>query len=85
MASTDSPEDNRGFAEKNDASFPILSDVDGEMSAAYGVLSPSGMARRATFYIDPEGRIIRIDDQINVRTAGQELVENLQDLGVPGA
>lgn len=85
MASTDSPEDNRGFAEKNDASFPVLSDVGGAMSASYGVLGDSGMARRWTFYIDAEGIIQRIDQAVNPRTAGEALVRNLDELGAPAA
>ena len=55
MASTDKPEDNKGFAEKNEASFPILSDPSKEMCEAYGVMSSWGFANRWTYYIDPEG------------------------------
>jgi hypothetical protein len=36
-----------------------------------------------TFYIDPEGRIVRIDRSVNVRTAGEQLVENLEELDAP--
>lgn len=85
MASTDSPEDNRGFAEKNQATFPILSDTERTMSAAYGVLTDSGMARRWTFYIDPEGVIRHIDRSVDPRTAGAALVRNLETLDVPRA
>lgn len=85
MASTDSPEDNRAFAQENDASFPILSDPDGSVSAAYGVLRPDGLARRHTFYIDPDGRIARIDRDVDPRTAGAQLVANLRDLEAPPA
>ena len=46
MASTDSEEDNRGFAEKNEASFPILSDPSKETAEAYGVLSGSVLAMK---------------------------------------
>jgi peroxiredoxin Q/BCP len=83
MASTDSLEDNTAFAEKNEASFPILADEDGSMSEAYGVLGSSGLANRVTFYIDPEGRIVKIDRSVNVRTAGEQLVENLEELDAP--
>lgn len=83
MASTDSAEDNRGFAEKNEATFPILSDPDKTMTGAYGVLSPAGYARRWTFYIDPEGVIVRIDKSVSPRTAGEGLLTNLEELGVP--
>ena len=85
MASTDSEADNRGFAEKNEASFPILSDPDKEMTAAFGVLSPSGYAKRWTYYIDADGIVVQIDKNVDPRSAGEDLVENLAALGVPEA
>ena len=85
MASTDSEEDNRGFAEKNEASFPILSDPGKEMTAAYGVLSPAGYAKRWTYYIDSDGIVVQIDKDVDPRSAGKDLVENLAALGVPEA
>ena len=83
MASVDKPEDNKGFAEKNEATFPILSDPDKTMTAAYGVLSDRGFARRWTYYIDQNGIIQKIDREVNPRTAGEGLVANLEVLGVP--
>lgn len=83
MASTDSLDDNTKFAEKNNASFPILADPDKTLSAAYGVLSPSGFAGRITVYIGPSGTVERIDRGVNPRTAGDDLVVGLQALGVP--
>ena len=85
MASVDKIEDNTTFATKNDASFPILSDEDKAMSRAYGVLSAMGFAKRWTFYIDPDGTIAKIDQDVNVRSAGADLVANLVELGVPEA
>lgn len=85
MASTDSVEDNTGFAEKNEASFPILSDPDKSVARAYGVLAGLGYARRWTYYIDAEGVIRMIDRDVDPRTAGEELVRNLEVLGVPRA
>ena len=85
MASTDSAADNRAFAEKNEASFPILSDPEKTVAEAYGVLAPLGFARRWTFYIDAEGTIRKIDKDVDPRTAGESLVQNLQALGVPAA
>ncbi len=82
MASVDKPEDNRGFAEKNGATFPILSDVDKSVSADYGVLSAMGFAKRWTFYIDGQGTIARIDKDVNPSTAGADLVAGLQEMGV---
>lgn len=85
MASTDSIEDNTGFAEENDATFPVLADETGEMVEAYGVGSRGGFARRWTFYIDEEGVIERIDRAVDPRTAGADLVTNLEELGAPAA
>jgi peroxiredoxin Q/BCP len=85
MASVDKPEDNKGFAEKNEATFPILSDVDKSVSEAYGVLSPMGFAKRWTYYIDGQGTIAKIDKEVDPRTAGQTLVNSLQEMGVPEA
>ena len=84
MASTDTLADNTAFAEKNEASFPILADTEQSVSAAYGVLN-GGFASRTTFYIDPEGRVARIDRAVNPRTAGADLVTALDTLGVPSA
>ena len=85
MASIDTVEDNRAFAEKNEASFPILSDPGKDMSRAYGVLSERGYANRWTFYIDAEGIIREIDKSVNPMKAGAVMVENLRALGFPSA
>ena len=85
MASTDDAKTNRAFAEKNDANFPVLSDPDKAVSAAYGVLADPGYARRWTFYIDPDGIIVRIDRNVNPRQAGADLVAALEALEVPPA
>jgi peroxiredoxin Q/BCP len=82
MASVDSLEDNTGFARKNDASFPILADPSKQTALAYGVLGGHGYANRWTFYIDPQGVIIKIDKDVDPRNAGTQLVANLEALGV---
>lgn len=83
MVSVDQPEDNRAFAEKNEAGFPILSDPDKTMVEAYGALNDRGYANRWTFYIDAEGTIARIDKNVNPAAAGADLVANLKALEVP--
>lgn len=85
MVSVDQPEENRAFAEKNEASFPILSDPEKTMTAAYGVLSERGYANRWTFYIDGEGTIVKIDREVDPASAGSQLVANLEALEVPKA
>ena len=83
MASTDSIEDNTGFAQKNGATFPILADPDKAVATAYGVLHERGFARRWTYYIDPNGNIAMVDKDVNPMTAGADLVTNLEALGAP--
>jgi len=85
MASTDSAADNKAFAEKNEASFPILSDPGKTVAEAYGVLADAGYARRWTYYIDGDGIIREIDTDVDPRVAGEILLAHLEALGVPAA
>jgi peroxiredoxin Q/BCP len=80
MASVDSVKDNTGFAKKNGATFPILSDPDKDMCKSYGVLS-GAYAKRWTYYIDINGIIRKIDKSVSPSTAGVDLVKNLKSLG----
>ena len=46
------------------ASFPLLSDfAKRQVATAYGILIPeAGVANRATFVIDKEGKIVHIEE-----------------------
>ena len=56
--STDPPERNKRFAEKHGVRFLLLSDPEGEVARAYGVLRENGKsAERVTFIIDKDGVI----------------------------
>ncbi len=90
MVSVDTPEDNKAFAEKEHADFPMLSDPTKTTATAYGVLSPPNpdrptqpqLARRWTFYIGPDGRILDIDKTPGTQNAAENLLAKLQSLGV---
>ena len=82
MASVDSPEDNKGFAEKEKADFPLLSDPTKATATAYGVLSPGGLARRWTFYIGKDGKILGIDKEVKPKTSAEDMVTKLGEYGV---
>ncbi len=82
MASVDAPAENKAFAEKNGATFAILSDPGKQMVANYGALSDAGYARRWTYYINKAGVIVKIDKSVDPRTAGESLVRNLISIGV---
>lgn len=62
--STDNVPSLRIFAQQTEASFPLLSDfVDRKVAKAYGVLMENrGIANRATFLIDTEGKIAYIEE-----------------------
>ena len=84
MISVDDAETNRRFAESLNANFPILSDPGRGVAEAYGVLNAGwSLPNRWTFIIGPDGRILMIDRQVSMSRAGQELVANLTELGVP--
>ena len=83
MVSVDSPEDNKAFAEKEHADFPILADPSKEVANTYGVIPPGRqLASRWTFYIGADGRILDIDKQVKPATSGQDIVAKLDTLGI---
>lgn len=85
MASVDPLAENINFAERTNADFPLLSDEDKSVAKAYGVLAPSGVAKRHTFYIGKDGRILKIDTNITPETSAEDMVRNLAELGVASA
>jgi peroxiredoxin Q/BCP len=87
MASVDTPEDNKAFAEKEHADFPILADPDKKVANAYGVIPPGRppdrqTASRWTFYIGPDGKIAAIDKAVKPAEAGEAVVAKLTELGI---
>jgi peroxiredoxin Q/BCP len=88
MISVDTLADNKAFAEKEHADFPMLANPDKKVAFAYQVISPDTpperqFARRYTYYIDPTGKIAFIDKAIKPATSGQDIVAHLQELKVP--
>jgi peroxiredoxin Q/BCP len=83
-ASTDTLQKDKEFAESLGADYPILADPDKKVAEAYGVLVPVvGVAKRWTFYIGKDGRILAIDKDVKVDTAGADVAAKLAELGVP--
>ncbi|MBA6252648.1 MAG: peroxiredoxin Q/BCP [Colwellia sp.] len=85
MASVDPLDDNRDFAKKTGADFPMLSDPTKATAKAYDVLNMMQVASRVTFYISKEGKILKIDDDISPRTAAEDIASNLEMLKVAKA
>jgi peroxiredoxin Q/BCP len=82
MVSVDNLEDNTKFAQMHEADYPILSDVKKEIANAYGVLGPTGLARRWTFYIAPDGKILYIDKEVKPATSGPDMAARLGQLNI---
>ena len=82
MISVDKPEENKAFAEKEHADFPLLSDPSKEVATNYGVLGVVGLPRRWTFYIGADGKILDIDKSVSAGRAGADLANQLKALGI---
>ena len=88
MVSVDTLDDNKAFALKEHADFPMLANPDKKVAFAYQVIAPDApaerqFARRWTFYIDPAGKIAAIDKTVKPASSGQDIVTHLQELKVP--
>lgn len=86
MVSLDDAEKNRAFGESLGTTQTLLSDESGKAARAYGVSAMGGLyAKRWTFYIDRDGVIRYIDKDVDVTSAGQDIVGRLDALGFPRA
>ncbi len=82
MISVDTLEDNTRFAKEHEADYPILSDATKEIANKYGVLGTAGFAKRWTFYIAPDGKILHIDKEVKPATSGADMVTRLGELKI---
>lgn len=85
MASVDDLEDNQAFAKEQKADFPMLSDPTKATAKAYDVLNFVRVASRVTFYIGENGKILKIDDDINAATAAEDIAATLKALDIEKA
>jgi peroxiredoxin Q/BCP len=82
MISVDTLEDNTRFAKEHEADYPILSDLTKDIAAKYGVMGTAGFARRWTFYIAPDGKILHIDKEVKPASSGTDMVAKLGELKI---
>ena len=81
--SLDPPETMRDFAASLGIDYPILSDPDGAVARAYGVLGRTGFPGRTTFFIGSDGRILHIDRQVRLRDHGRDITDRLAGRATP--
>ena len=61
--------------------FPMLGDVSHALAQRFGVLADSGAAMRATFIINPEGRVVSVTaNDLNVGRSARETLRLLHAL-----
>ena len=84
--STDDAATNKKFAESLACDYPILADPDSTVAREYGVLMTGlGFAKRWTFYIGPDGKILAIDKDVKPESAGKDMAAKLDALKIAKA
>lgn len=77
--SVDDLESHRRFKEKENLNFPLLADVDGSISKAFGAFNEERqMSKRMTFVIDKNGIIRHIFPKVDIRAHAEEVIEVLK-------
>lgn len=76
--SIDDVESHQKFAAKNSLPFPILADPNKVTVNKYDVMSFVGFARRETFLIDPQGRVVNRYMDVDPKTHPQSVLEDLK-------
>ena len=66
--STDECDEQKAFRQKYGLPFPLIADKDQNVGKLYGVLGPSGHARRVSFLIDPHGKVLDVIDSSSADT-----------------
>jgi len=79
--SEDSIDSHKAFASKYELPFQLLDDTNHALASAFGVLLPSGRAKRVTFVIDASGKVSKVFPNVNPDGHAAELIEALKTLG----
>lgn len=85
--SVDSEKSHKKFAEKYGLNFTLLSDENMKVVKKYGVWGRKKLAgneydgtMRASFLIDPNGKIAKIYEKVKPETHAAEVLKDLEDL-----
>ncbi len=79
--SFDSAESHQKFISKYNLNFPLLVDTDGKIAEAYGTkMDGKSMARRVSFLIGLDGKIVHITDSPSADTHLAEMKEAVAKL-----
>jgi thioredoxin-dependent peroxiredoxin len=79
--SFDSAESHQKFIAKHNLNFPLLADTDGKIADAYGVRAAGkSMARRVSFLIGLDGKIVHVTDSPGADVHLSEMKEAVEKL-----
>jgi peroxiredoxin Q/BCP len=82
--SVDDVESHKKFSEKHGLPFPILADANKQTAKAYGVLKSylgaMELAKRDTFLIDPEGRVVKRYSDVDPKGHSQIVLNDIREL-----
>jgi peroxiredoxin Q/BCP len=79
--SFDSAGSHQKFIAKYDLNFPLLADADGKIADAYGVrMTGRDMARRVSFLIALDGKIVHVTDTPSADTHLSEMKEAIEEI-----
>ncbi|MCH7641163.1 peroxiredoxin, partial [Patescibacteria group bacterium] len=84
--STDSVESHKRFAKKHKLPFTLLADENKKVVKLYGVWKPKKVfgreflgTRRASFLMDPKGKIVKIYEKVKPKTHAEEVLIDLRE------
>jgi peroxiredoxin Q/BCP len=81
--SVDTAESHKEFCAKEGLNFKLLSDPEAKVSQQYGsVMEYNGakLSARNTFIIDPQGKVAKVFEKVNVRVHSEEVLATLASL-----
>lgn len=82
--SVDDVESHKEFSEKHSLPFPILADDQKAVAKQYGVLKrflgTVELAKRDTFLIDPQGKIVRHYEDVDPKGHSQVVLKDIREL-----
>ncbi|WP_026732969.1 peroxiredoxin [Fischerella sp. PCC 9605] len=74
--SADDEASHQAFTQKYNLNFPLLADTDQTLIKAYDV-DGGGYAKRVTYVIDGNGKIIHVDSSVNTSTHASDVLAAL--------
>ena len=82
--SLDTVESHKAFCTKDGLNFKLLADPTGKVVSAYGVpvmaMGAMKFAKRDTFLIGPDGKVLKVWDVKNIQTHSDEVLAAINEL-----